>query len=152
MGKFVPTLNENSKLASNLSNKGVRLTRQRLIILSILENAIEHLHASDLLRHAQEQDNKINRATVYRTLSMLKEHGMIDELDLLHLDGSEHHYELKKGKSHVHIGCIRCGKVIEFQSDLVASLESEIRSRTGCDIDSMRIEVSALCFNCKNES
>ncbi|MHB1459260.1 MAG: Fur family transcriptional regulator [Armatimonadota bacterium] len=140
---------ESSLLAKMLMDKGIRLTRQRRILLGVIESASDHLHASDLLRLAREQDPRIDRATVYRTLSMMKEHGLVEELDLLHLDGSEHHYELKRGRSHVHIGCIRCGRILEFQTDLVASLAGEIREQTGCDVDSIRIEASALCRECR---
>lgn len=139
---------ETSILAERLALEGVRLTRQRRIILDVIEHATEHLHASDLLRLAQEHDAKIDRATIYRTLSMLKEHNLIEELDLLHLDGSEHHYELKQGSGHVHIGCTRCGRIIEYQTDLVMHLESEIRLRTGCKVGATRIEVCGLCPEC----
>ena len=144
------TIEKESVLATRLSDEGVRLTRQRRILLDVIESASEHLHASDLLRLAREQDSRIDRATVYRTLSLLKQHGIVEELDLLHLDGSEHHYELKKGRSHVHIGCTRCGKIVELKSDpLVARLEREIQSQTRCQVASMRIEVSAICPDCR---
>ena len=143
---------KDSVLATRLSDEGVRLTRQRRILLDVIEAASEHLHASDLLRLAREQDSRIDRATVYRTLSLLKQHGIVEELDLLHLDGSEHHYELKKGRSHVHIGCTRCGIIVELKSALVAQLEREIQNQTRCQVGSMRIEVSALCPQCRVEN
>ena len=143
------TSGKNSVLAERLSDEGVRLTRQRRILLDVIEGASEHLHASDLLRLAREQDSRIDRATVYRTLSLFKQHGIIEELDLLHLDGSEHHYELKKGKSHVHIGCTRCGKIVELRTGAVTRLENEIRKHTACEVISMRIEVSAICPECR---
>ena len=143
---------KDSVLATRLSDEGVRLTRQRRILLDVIEAASEHLHASDLLRLDREQDSRIDRATVYRTLSLLKQHGIVEELDLLHLDGSEHHYELKKGRSHVHIGCTRCGIIVELKSALVAQLEREIQNQTRCQVGSMRIEVSALCPQCRVEN
>lgn len=139
-----------SNLVSRLSSKGIRLTRQRRIILDVIENASEHLHASDLLRLARREDDRIDRATVYRTLALLKEQGLVEELDLLHLDGSEHHYELRDGMGHVHIGCKRCGKILEFKTELVASLKDQICRTTGYDVDSVKIEVSALCTDCKS--
>ncbi len=140
---------DKSVLAKKLSAKGMRMTSQRRILLDVIERASEHLHASDLLRLAREKDDRIDRATVYRTLSMLKEQGLVEELDLLHLDGSEHHYELKQGRGHVHIGCTRCGKIFEFKTDLVERLEAQIADQTQCEVDSVRIEVSALCDNCR---
>jgi Fur family ferric uptake transcriptional regulator len=139
-----------STLVYKLSSKGVRLTRQRRILLDVIETAKEHLHASDLLRLARQEDDRIDRATVYRTLALLKEEGLVEELDLLHLDGSEHHYELRDGTGHVHVGCKRCGKILEFKTELLTSLADEIRRATGCDVDSVKVEVSALCPACKS--
>ena len=117
--------------------------------MSAIENASDHLHASDLLRLAREEDERIDRATVYRTLALLKEEGLVEELDLLHFGSSEHHYELRDGKGHVHIGCKKCGRIQELRTELVSSLEIQIRQATGYDVDSIRIEVSALCSECK---
>ncbi|MDO8586382.1 MAG: Fur family transcriptional regulator [Armatimonadota bacterium] len=138
-----------SALASKLADKGIRLTRQRRTLLDIIETSQGHLHASDLLTLAREQDERIDRATVYRTLSLLKGQGLVEELDLLHLDGSEHHYELKAQTSHVHIGCKGCGRIFEFQSELVKELESAVRRETGCAVESVRVEVAAWCPECR---
>ena len=138
-----------SGLAAGLSSKGFCLTRQRRILLEIIENASEHLHASDLLRLAREHDARIDRATVYRTLALLKEQGLVEELDLLHLDGAEHHYELRDGLGHIHIGCKGCGKILEFRTELVANLGEQIQRTTCYAVDSFKIEVSALCPACK---
>jgi Fe2+ or Zn2+ uptake regulation protein len=102
-----------------------------------------------LLRLAREGHDGIDRATVYRTLALLKEHGLVEELDLLHIDGAEHHYELRDGTGHVHIVCKKCGKILEFRTELLSILEGQIRRATGSDVDSVRVEVSALCSDCK---
>jgi Fur family ferric uptake transcriptional regulator len=141
-----------SAMASELAGKGIRLTRQRKVLLEIIENASDHLHASDLLRLAREHDQSIDRATVYRTLAMLKEHGLVEELDLLHLDGSEHHYELKGSRGHIHICCKKCGRVVEYDTELVTRLEDEVRERTGFDVDSSRIEIAAVCPVCLDQA
>ncbi|MBI2844688.1 MAG: transcriptional repressor [Armatimonadetes bacterium] len=138
-----------SILASKLAGGGIRLTRQRRVLLDVIENSSGHLHASDLVRLAKERDERIDRATVYRTLSLLKRLGLVEELDLLHLDGSEHHYELRDRNSHVHIGCTGCGRILEFSTDLVERLDAQIRQKTRFQVDSIRIEVSALCTECQ---
>ncbi|MCL5105195.1 MAG: transcriptional repressor [Armatimonadetes bacterium] len=138
-------------LVSTLAAKGVRLTKQRRILLDLIEHTEGHLHASDLLRLAREEDERMDRATVYRTLSLLKTLGLVEELDLLHLDGNEHHYELRDQRDHVHIGCTKCGKIIEFQSELVRRLEVDIRRETGCTVEFVRIEVAAICSECRRK-
>jgi Fur family ferric uptake transcriptional regulator len=138
-----------SSMLSTLSERGIRLTRQRRIVAEILASASSHLNAEELLRLARERDSAIDRATVYRSLSLLKEQGLIDELDLLHLEGGEHFYERRKPKGHVHIGCYSCGRILELETSLIQSLEAEIRRKTGFLPDSIRVEAHALCPACQ---
>src|SRR5260370_33890711 len=67
----------------SLKERGVRLTRQRQILLELIDKTGEHLDAERLYRMAKEKDPKLNRVTVYRTLKMLKAGGLVDELDLM---------------------------------------------------------------------
>lgn len=136
-------------LASKLSRRGIRLTRQRRILIDLMENTEGHLHPSDLLHLAREKDERVDRATVYRTLSLLKAEGLVEELDLMHLDGAEHHYEIRGQTTHVHIGCKRCARILEFESGVVEKLKAEIKQKTDFDVESIRIEVAALCPECQ---
>jgi Fur family ferric uptake transcriptional regulator len=138
-----------STLLEVLDERGFRMTRQRRILLELLENASGHVNAKDLLRLAQQRDPSINRATVYRTLSLLKAEGLIDELDLLHLDGEEHFYERRRPQDHLHIGCVGCGRILEMETNLVDRLNTEVQVATGFRPDSIRVEVRALCPECQ---
>ena len=97
-------------LQNALLSRGIRLTRQRRIILEIIETAKQHLDAAQILRKAAKIDPDINRVTVYRTLSLLKRHGLVDELDLLHVKGEGHFYERRPQRDHMHMTCLRCGR------------------------------------------
>ncbi len=136
-------------LAGTLTSRGHRLTRQRRILLGVLESASSHLNAKELLQQAKEQDLTIDRATVYRTLTLLKHEGLIDELDLMHLGGPDHYYERRRQGDHAHVGCVRCGEVVELETDLVEALAGEIEGKTGYAASSIRIEVRALCPACR---
>src|SRR5581483_11028346 len=81
------------RLQAELMSRGLRMTRQRRTILSIVETAKQHLDASQILRRARKLDPQVDRVTVYRTLNLLKRQGLIDELDLMHLEGEKHFYE-----------------------------------------------------------
>ena len=70
-------------LIAELAARGIRITRQRRTILNIMETANRHLDASQILRKAQRQDAAIDRVTVYRTLGLLKRHGL-EAADLTH--------------------------------------------------------------------
>jgi Fur family ferric uptake transcriptional regulator len=80
-------------LQAELLSRGVRMTRQRRTILAVIETAKQHLDASMILRKARKTDPTIDRVTVYRTIKLLKRHGLVDELDLMHVRGEGHYYE-----------------------------------------------------------
>src|SRR5579863_3815069 len=101
-------------IQNSLKERGVRLTRQRRILLDLLDRSGRHLDAETLFQMAQQKDPKLNRVTVYRTLKMLKMSGLVDELDLMHVEGDQHYYETRLKQEHAHLVCLRCGKVEEF--------------------------------------
>ena len=75
------------RLQAHFADRGIRMTEQRRAILRVMETASKHLDAAQLLRKAQKLDASVDRSTVYRTLQLLKRHGLIDELDLMHIHG-----------------------------------------------------------------
>src|SRR6204780_2477359 len=97
-----------------LPERGVRLTRQRQILLEVIDKTGDHLDAERLYQLAKEKDPKLNRVTVYRTLKMLKAGGLVDELDLMHYGGDQHYYETRLKHDPAPVICLRCGKVEEF--------------------------------------
>jgi Fe2+ or Zn2+ uptake regulation protein len=101
------------RLQAHFADRGIRMTDQRRAILRVMETASKHLDAAQLLRKAQKLDASVDRSTVYRTLQLLKRHGLIDELDLMHIHGEGHYYERKLNRDHIHMACLRCGKIME---------------------------------------
>jgi Fe2+ or Zn2+ uptake regulation protein len=136
-------------LQQALEDRGIRLTRQRRAILQVMETTRRHLDADEILDRAQKVDSRVTRVTVYRTLDMLKRQGLIDELDLLHLRGDRHFYESHGPRDHIHVACLRCGKVREFESELYEELKSQIARDSGIEISVMRTEVGGLCADCR---
>ncbi len=103
-----------SGIKDSLKQQGVRLTRQRKILLDLIDESGQHLDAERLFRLAREKDPKLNRVTVYRTLKLLKAGGLVDELDLMHHDGDQHYYETRLKQEHAHVICLRCGRRVLF--------------------------------------
>ena len=93
------------RLQAHFAERGIRMTQQRRAILRVMETAAKHLDAAQLLRKAQRLDASVDRSTVYRTLQLLKRHGLIDELDLMHIHGEGHYYERKLNRDHIHMAC-----------------------------------------------
>jgi Fur family transcriptional regulator, ferric uptake regulator len=133
-----------------LPEKGVRLTRQRKILLDLIDKTGQHLDAERLYRLAKEKDPKLNRVTVYRTLKLLKEGGLIDELDLMHQAGEQHYYETRRKQEHAHIICLSCGKVEEFFGEPLQRLRKQIESHFGFQIVLARTEVGGYCSHCQS--
>ena len=146
----LPETEQPGRLQAELMSRGLRLTRQRRTILSVVETAQQHLDASQLLRKARKIDPGIDRVTVYRTLKMLKGYGLIDELDLMHLQGEKHFYERRPQRDHLHMACLRCGKILEFESDLFDRLKGQIQRECQFHILVTRMEIGGYCSRCRS--
>src|ERR1051325_11648954 len=133
----------------SLKERGVRLTRQRQILLELIDSNGEHLDAERLYQMAKEKDPKLNRVTVYRTLKMLKEGGLVDELDLMHYAGDQHFYETRRKREHAHVVSLRCGKVEEFFGEPLQRLRKQIESHFGFQVLLARTEVGGYCAHCQ---
>jgi len=136
-------------LQSQLMDRGIRLTRQRRAILSIIETAKQHLDAGQILRKARRIDPAIDRVTVYRTIGLLKRQGLIDELDLMHIKGEGHYYERKLDRDHIHMACLRCGKITEFVSDEFEKLKKQVEKDCGFRVLVSRLEIGGYCAACR---
>ena len=136
-------------IQDSLKERGVRMTRQRRILLELLDRTGRHLDAESLYQLAKERDPKLNRVTVYRTLKLLKLGGLIDELDLLHFEGDQHYYESKLKQEHAHVICLRCGKVEEFFGEPLQKMRRQIESNLGFQIITQRTELGGYCSDCQ---
>ena len=137
------------RLEGELLQRGIRLTRQRRVILQVMEGAQRHLDVAQILRRAKKIDAGVHRVTIYRTLDLLKRHGLIDELDLLRIRGEGHYYESHGPRDHIHIACLRCGKVREFESHLFEQLKRQIEQDLHIKITVTRTEVGGYCEQCR---
>ena len=106
-----------SGLIEKCLKNGIRMTSQRQIILGVIEGSEDHPDVDQLYRRAVEQDRTISIATVYRTVKLLEEAGVIDRLEFG--DGRARYEE--SGEHHEHLVDVETGEVIEFLADDPAS-------------------------------
>ena len=132
-----------------LEVRGVRITQQRRLIVGIIQDSPRHLDAATLLELARKQDSTVDRSTVYRTIAMLKDRGLIDELDLMHIEGEKHYYEVKTNRDHCHMACFRCGAIMEYTSSAFEKLKEDIAAQSGFQIRVVRLEVGGFCRKCR---
>jgi Fur family transcriptional regulator, ferric uptake regulator len=147
-GERLNTAASTGRLQQTLGAKGIRLTRQRRVLLQVMEDAEQHLDVDQILERAQKIDPEVHLVTVYRTIDLLKKHGLIDELDLLHLRGDRHYYETHGPRDHIHVACLKCGKVREFESRLYEQLKEQIARDFHMKVTVSRTEVGGYCAEC----
>lgn len=136
-----------------LKSKGLKITTQRMVILEVLsESPRAHLTAEEIYELVCKKRPEIGIATVYRTLKLLTELGLIDTLDL---DDGFVRYELagasSDGHHHHHLICTECGKVLEFKEDLMEVLETKIELTTGFTICDHEVKMFGYCAECKKK-
>ncbi|MGD0508896.1 MAG: Fur family transcriptional regulator [Terriglobales bacterium] len=136
-------------LMKELAARRVRITSQRRLLVGIIQGSPRHLDAATLLELARKKDPDIDRATVYRTLALLKDRGLIDELDLMHIEGEKHFYEAKTNRDHCHMACFRCGAIMEYASSSFEKLKKEMAKQSGFQIRVVRLEAGGFCKRCQ---
>src|SRR3990172_7879167 len=138
-------------LAMLAKQQGLRLTRQRRLIFSILESAQTHLDAKQIYERAKQVEPGIDQVTIYRNLAVLKSLGVVDELDLLHLKGDQHYYEARQVRAHSHVACLACGKVFEFYTPALKAIDRELEKECGFSVAFSRMEIGGYCAECRKK-
>lgn len=121
-----------------LRKAGFRITRPRKIILTILTDSEDHPDAIELFRRASKIDKSISLSTVYRTMKMLEEIGVIHRHAF---DGGPARFEQAGDAHHDHLIDLDTGDVIEFHSEKIEELQQEIARALGYDIVHHRLEL-----------
>ena len=131
-----------------LSGTGLRTTSQRALILDIILKGGRHLDADEIYRRARKKEPRISLSTVYRSLLKFKELGLVGEY---HFDDSHHHYEVKPAVNHHHLLCLECGKVIEFDYDVLGEVMRQVPEAAGFEIKETELRLAGYCAECKEK-
>ena len=140
-----------------LAEKNLRITSQRQIIVDTVFSTEKHFTADELLEWSRAKDPTISRATVYRTLPLLTESGLVREMDF----GKECKFydpNYAEHPNHNHIICNDCAKIVEFESDKLEKIEQEITRKLGFSLKAQRLQIAADCDTlkrvgaCKNKN
>jgi len=121
--------------------KGLRMTGQRRVIARVLGEALDHPDVVELHRRAACVDDRISLSTVYRTVKLFETEGIIERLELR--DGRAR-YERAPQEHHDHLIDMRTGRVIEFRSEEIEALQTEIARRLGYRVVYHRLELYAV--------
>jgi Fur family transcriptional regulator, ferric uptake regulator len=127
-----------------LAQKKLRLTAPRRAIIETVFSTERHFTADELLAWAQRRDKRVSRATVYRTLPLLTQSGLVREVDF----GGDHKLydpNYAERPHHNHIICQDCGKIVEFDSPQIERLQNQISRRLGFTVKAHRLQITATC-------
>ena len=131
-----------------LARKNLRLTAQRRAIIDTAFSTSRHFTAEELLEWSRKRDKSVSRATVYRTLPLLTESGLVREMDF-GKDSRFYDPNYAEHPRHNHIICLDCEKIVEFESEKLDRLEKEITQRLGFSVTAQRLEITANCEELK---
>jgi Fur family transcriptional regulator, ferric uptake regulator len=132
------------QLETFLGGKGLRRTKQRDIVVEAAFGTKDHFNADELHDMTRRIDRNISRATVYRTLSLLVESGLLREVDLGR-DQTYYDPNFLDKPEHNHLICADCDRVVEFEDEHIAVLEDCITRRLGFTPASKSIRIVAKC-------
>jgi Fe2+ or Zn2+ uptake regulation protein len=114
--------------------------------MEIIRQGKGHLDADEIYRRAREKGPRLSLSTVYRTLRMMKNLNLVEEL---HFDENHHHYEVKPSAEHHHLVCLGCGRVIEFDYPLSRYLQKKVPEAKDFDITETEVRMSGYCAECR---
>ena len=122
-------------------DKGLRLTRPRRVIAEVLDAASDHPDAVELHARAAKVDESVSLATVYRTVKLFEEQGILERHTF---EGGRARYEAASRDHHDHLIDVDTGKVIEFVDPEIEALQERIAARLGYDLVGHRLELFGI--------
>ncbi len=134
-------------LEQSLHQTGRRMTAQRALILSALEPADRHLDAEGIYEIARRDHPNLNLATVYRTLAVLKEMGLVEQRYFAR-DHKREYYEAVGKREHYHFTCMACGKVIEVETPRIRQARQELSAALGLTFTHACVCFEGYCVAC----
>lgn len=139
---------ERAELAGYLDGMGLKHTKQRDVILVAFLESHEHVSAEQLYQEVRKEAPSIGYTTVYRTLKLLVEAGLAQER---RFDDGLTRYEIEHSH-HDHLVCLVCGKIIEFNSELIEDTQEKIAIEYGFKVLRHRHELYGHCSSCREKT
>ena len=138
-------MQKEKNLLQVLREHGYRLTPQRMMVLEAIENSHDHVSAEEIHAQAKTKYPYLNISTVYRTLELLKEKGLVAETDL---GGGRFLYHPVGKAQHHHLVCRKCGRVMDVDINVLDKLREELKSQHKFNAELEHIAVFGTCERC----
>ncbi len=131
-----------------LRSNDLRVTRQRLAVLKALRHAEQHITATDVYARARDEAADLNASTVYRTLTQLRDLGLVSQTDL---GGGERTYAWRTERPHHHLVCTSCGRMTELAHDLLADFADQLQRDFAFEAHPDHWAIYGRCRDCISE-
>jgi Fur family ferric uptake transcriptional regulator len=125
-------------ISERCRNAGIRMTGQRRLIIKVLENSKDHPDVETLFERSNKIDNKVSIATVYRTVKLLQNAGILEKLEF---NDGRSRFEDAVRKHHDHLIDLDTGKVIEFIDEEIEHIQKKIAKKLGYDLIGHKLEL-----------
>lgn len=135
-----------TSLDSFLARNNLKQTKQRLVVIKHFLKLNRHVDAEVLYVGLRKAGHNIGLATIYRTLNLLKEAGLVEQR--LFADGRASFELLVPHLHHDHLICTRCGKIVEFENKEIERLQAKVAEEHRFTLSSHRLELYGLCASC----
>ena len=143
----MPNARELEIFRKYLERRGLKLTTERRALFDEVFARHEHLEADELLVRLRAKHKKISRATIYRTLDLLVDSGIVGRV---RIGESGYRYErLRAGDHHDHLICRECGRVVEFYEPRIEELQDEVCERYGFILLDHSHQMRGICRSCR---
>ncbi len=123
-----------------------RTTAQRALLLELIHKVEGHLDADELYQQAREKRPGLSLSTVYRSLRLFKELGLVEEHQL---DGTRRHYETRPEMMHHHLVCLSCGRIVEFKCSSTEKLKTRLSTEEGFEVTEAEVRLAGYCPECR---
>jgi len=134
-------------LTAHIVQKGLRMTRQRRLIAEVLMSEKGHLNIDELHLLVREKDPNVGHATLYRTVKLLVECGLVTSAQFG--DGSARFESAVNRAHHDHLICTECGRIIEFENEDIEALQLKECERHNFQMRHHKMEIYGLCLKCQ---
>ncbi|GAG20677.1 unnamed protein product [marine sediment metagenome] len=135
------------EIASGINGRlSRRRTEQRQLIIEIIQQADGHLDADEIYQQSRQRSSSISLSTVYRSLQLFKELGLIEEHQF---DGMRRCYEATPLSKHHHLVCLACGRIFEFKCPSAERLKSRISREEGFKVTDAEVRLAGYCPECQ---
>jgi Fur family ferric uptake transcriptional regulator len=134
------------EIERHFTRKGIRMTPPRAAVVDELLEARDHVTADELADRLRRRGKRVSKATVYRTLTILKDSGLFDAHDFG--TGARHYEPIADRPHHDHMYCIGCGKIEEFSNDQIERLQERIARRFRFRIVYHSHKLFGYCADC----